>query len=183
MDAVLLFLPLLGALVAHAPVLRWNLFPALRRPIDAGTTLRGRRLLGDNKTWRGVIFMWSGVFVATLLLSYWPRWWSNLPADVQRAGAPLVGALLGLGTVLGELPNSLLKRQLDVPPGEQRRSVLGVLLSIYDQADFVPAIWLTLLPVWRMPLATAAAAFVVVTAIHLIANVVGWAIGARTAPI
>jgi hypothetical protein len=91
--------------------------------------------------------------------------------------------LLGLGTVLGELPNSFLKRRLDIAPGTQRRSLGGALLSLYDQADFVLAIWVLLLPIWTMSVTQAAIAFAVVTAVHLAINVVGYAVGARTAPI
>jgi hypothetical protein len=58
-----------------------------------------------------------------------------------------------------------------------------VLLSLYDQADFVPGIWLVLLPIWRMSVSQAVVGFVVVTAVHLVLNVVGWAIGARDGPI
>jgi hypothetical protein len=46
-------LPALRAPLAHAPVLRWNLMPSLRRPIS-------RRLFGENKTWRGALIMTSG---------------------------------------------------------------------------------------------------------------------------
>ena len=56
------FLPVLGAALAHAPVLRFDLLRALKQPIDARTTFRGRRLFGDNKTWRGAAAMFSGVF-------------------------------------------------------------------------------------------------------------------------
>ena len=48
-------LPVLGAPLAHAPVLRGDLMSGLARPIDLGLTVRGRRLFGDNKTWRGEI--------------------------------------------------------------------------------------------------------------------------------
>jgi hypothetical protein len=41
--------PVLGGYLAHAPVLRFDLLHHLGRPIDGGATLRGRRLLGDNK--------------------------------------------------------------------------------------------------------------------------------------
>jgi hypothetical protein len=48
-----------------------------------------------------------------------------------------------------------------------------------DQADFVPAVWLTLSPLWRMPARRAARAFAVVAGVHMCVNVVGYAIGAR----
>jgi hypothetical protein len=95
----------------------------------------------------------------------------------------LVGLLIGLGTVLGELPNSFLKRRMGVAPGTQRRSAAGLALTVLDQGDFVFGIWVVLLPVWVMSVPQAAFAFVVVAAAHLVINVVGYAIGARTAPI
>src|SRR5262249_12412993 len=144
MEVIWIFLPVLGAALTHAPVLRYDLFPALKRPLDAGATFRGRRLFGDNKTWRGALAMASGVFALTLVLSRVPAYWARLPVEIRQAGPVLFGLLLGLGTVLAELPNSFLKRQLDIAPGTQRRSLPGFLLTLLDQGDFVFGIWLTL---------------------------------------
>jgi hypothetical protein len=178
-DAPWLFLPLLGSLLAHAPVIRLDLLEALKRPIDGGAVLRGRRVLGDNKTWRGFLVMSAGVLLAALLLSRWPWYWQKLPEPVRRAGPAVFGALLGLGTVLAELPGSFVKRQLDVPPGEQRRSLPGALLSLWDQGDFVIGGWLLLMPVWVMPVRQVALSFVVVAAGHFLVSSVGYAIGVR----
>ena len=174
-----LFLPVLGAPALHAPVLRFDWLRGFKRPIDGGLTWRGRRLLGDNKTWRGAVVMITGVLTATLLLSPWDWWWSELPSGIRDAGPVVFGVLLGVGTVLDELPNSFLKRQLGIPPGQQR----SLLFTIYDQADFVLVIWIVLLPLWTMSVWQAAFVFAVVTAVHLVINVIGYAIGARTAPI
>jgi hypothetical protein len=179
MSALWIFLPILGALIVHAPVLRFDLFPSWRRPLDGGATFRGHRIFGDNKTWRGVAAMFSGVVLFAVVLSHVPAYWSKLPGEIQRAGGLTLGALVGLGAVLGELPNSFLKRQIGVEPGRQRRSLGGVALTIFDQGDFVPAVWLFLAPVWIMPWRSAALVFVVVVVIHMIANVVGFALGAR----
>ena len=179
LEAAWVFIPVIGAALTHAPVLRYDLFRNLVRPIDGGATFRGRRLLGANKTWRGAIAMASGVLVAALLLSRAQWFWSRLPSDIQAAGALPYGLLLALGTVIAEFPNSFLKRQLDIAPGSQRQSLAGVLLSLYDQGDFVLGVWLTLAPIWLMSLAQAAAAFACVAVIHLIVSVIGYAIGAR----
>ena len=183
MSALWVFVPVLGAATLHAPVLTFDLFQSLKRPLDFGATFRGRRLFGDNKTWRGALFMTAGVVFAVALLSLWPWYWHHLPDGIQDAGPWLYGLLLGLGVVLGELPNSFLKRRLGIAPGTQRRSLGGALFSLYDQADFVLAIWVLLLPIWTMSVGEAAVAFAVVTAVHLLINVVGYAVGARTAPI
>jgi CDP-2,3-bis-(O-geranylgeranyl)-sn-glycerol synthase len=181
--ALWVFVPVLGAPLLHAPVLTWDLLPALRRPLDGGATLRGRRLLGDNKTWRGAIVMVAGVVAATALLSLWPWYWHHLPGGIRAAGPWAFGALLGVGTVLGELPNSFLKRQLDIAPGTRRSSAPGVLLSLYDQGDFVLVVWVLLLPLWAMSPGQALVIFAVVSVLHLAINVGAYAIGARTTPL
>jgi len=183
MPTLLLFLPLLGSLVLHAPVLRFNLLRCLKHPIDGGRTYRGRRVFGDNKTWRGALVMLSGTVFATVVLSRVRAYWALLPMPIQAAGPWRFGLLLGLGTVLGELPNSFVKRQLGIAPGGRASSLRGVLLAIYDQGDFVPVVWAMLTPIWVIPPAQAALAFVVVIAVHAVVNVIGYAIGARTSPV
>ncbi|HEY7629861.1 MAG TPA: CDP-archaeol synthase, partial [Thermoleophilaceae bacterium] len=169
--------------ILHAPVLTFDLLKGLKKPLDCGATIGGKRVFGDNKTWRGAIAMLVGVVAAAALLSLWPWYWHHLPDEIQDAGPWLYGFLLGLGVVVGELPNSFLKRRIGIAPGTQRRTLGGALLSLYDQADFVLAIWILLLPIWVMSVGEAVIAFVVVTAVHLGINVVGYAVGARTAPI
>jgi CDP-2,3-bis-(O-geranylgeranyl)-sn-glycerol synthase len=180
--AAWVFLPATGALLAHAPVLRYDLAPRLKRPIDAGRTLRGRRLLGDNKTWRGALVMFSGAAATTVALSR-ARWFrSRLPEEVARAPVAAYAFLLGTAVVVAELPTSFVKRQIGIEPGAQRGSGAGALLSLYDQGDFVIAGALVLRPVWRPDAAQLAGAFATVSTAHLVSNVIGYAIGARTSP-
>ena len=177
------FLPTVGGALAHAPILRYDLFPSLKVPLDGGASPGGKRLLGDNKTLRGAIAMAGGTFAATLALHRldWCR--RRLPAELREAGAVPHGALLGAAVVLGELPNSVLKRRLDIAPGERAASPLGIALAIHDQADFVLGAWPLLWPVWRMSPRHVAEAFTIVAAVHLGVNLVGYALGARTAPL
>ena len=182
-ESLLVFVLVLGSPLAHVLVLRYDLLRPLKRPIDGGATFRGRRVLGENKTWRGALMMAGGVVVLTLLLSRWPTYWDALPAELTEAGPLAVGTLIGLAVVLGEFPNSFMKRQLGIAPGKQRRSPAGIALILWDQADFVPFVVLFLAPLWLMPLGHAAVAFAVVALVHLAINVIGYAVGARTAPI
>jgi CDP-archaeol synthase len=183
LSALWIFLPVLGAPLLHAPVLRWDLVPALKRPLDGGRMWRGRRILGDNKTWRGALCMTSGVVLATLALWQWGWWRDQLPDEINGSSPVLVGLLIGLGTVGGELPNSFLKRRLDIAPGARLRTLGGVALALLDQGDLVLGIWVCLLPIWVMPVWLAAIAFVAIAAVHAVLNVVGYAIGARAAPV
>lgn len=177
------FLPALGAAIAHAPVLRFDLLPSLERPLDGGATVGGRRLLGDNKTLRGALVMASGTTAAAVVLTRQDWFSDRLPDELREAPPALYGFLLGAGVVLGELPNSFLKRRLGIAPGDTRHSPLGVAIAVYDQADFVPVAALTLRPLWRVSAPELAGAFAVVAGVHSVVNVVGYAIGARSSPI
>jgi hypothetical protein len=170
------FLPALGGAIAHAPVLRFDLVPGLKRPIAAKT-------FGANKTVRGALVMSGGTLAATAALHRLPAYRERLPPELRAAGPLRHGALLGAAVVLGELPNSALKRRLGIAPGERGRSRLGVALAIHDQADFVLGAWPLLAPVWRMRAREVAEAFAVVAGVHLGVNLVGYALGARSAPL
>jgi hypothetical protein len=181
MRALWIFLPVIGAPLLHVWVLRGDWLRGLKAPLDGGRTFRGRRLLGNNKTWRGALLMTSGVLLATLVLSLWPWWWDQLPSGIRDAGPVLYGFLLGLGVVVGELPNSFLKRQLDIAPGSQRGSWSGRAITLLDQGDLVIGIWICLLPIHVLNVFEGVLAFVVISAIHFGVNLVGFAVGARTA--
>ena len=77
MPAVWVFLPVLGTPILHAPVLRWNLLPALRRPLN-------RRLFGENKTWRGALVMNGGTVAAAVVLHRLPAYRRRLPRPVAK---------------------------------------------------------------------------------------------------
>ena len=177
------FLPVLGAPLAHAPVLKWDLLRGLRRPLDGGRSLRGERVFGDNKTVRGALVMTAGTVAASVALDRVAWYRERLPPEVRDAGPVSVGLRLGVAVFAGELPNSFVKRRLGIAPGTQRRSAAGALISLVDQADWVPAAWLLLAPVRRLTVREAAGVAAIVTAIHLPINVVGYAVGARTSPL
>jgi CDP-archaeol synthase len=166
------FLPVLGAPALHAPVLRFDLLRALKRPIDGGRTFRGKRLLGDNKSWRGALVMSSGPLLAMLALSRADWYRAKLPPGADPA---VLGAILGFSVVAGELPNSFIKRRLGIAPGAQRH----LALTVFDQADFVLTAWLLLRPVYRMSAREAAEVFALVAAIHLPINLAGKRLGVR----
>lgn len=180
MSAKWVLLPVLGAPLAHAPVLKWDLLPGLAAlPVDGGRTFRGRRLFGANKTVRGALFMVAGPAVASVVLRR-SSWYSRrLPSEIADASPLVVGSLLGLGVFAGELPNSFVKRQLDIAPGSQRTDPAGVAITLVDQADFTFMSLALLRPVWRWSARDAVEIVAVATGVHLVTNVIGYAIGAR----
>jgi hypothetical protein len=127
--------------------------------------------------------MFAGVLGATVALERF-RWYRDrLPAEIRDVSPAVTGSLLGASVVLGELPNSFIKRQLDIAPGKHRGSFAGIAISLFDQADFVVATWLFLRPLFKMPVRDALDAAAVVTAVHIPLNALGYFVGARTSPI
>ena len=100
--------------------MKLDLLPGLRRmPLDGGRTFRGKRLFGDNKTWRGAVVTIGTTTLAAWALAQLSACCWPLPTLVPFAEThPVVwGLLLGTGYIVGELPNSFAKRQLGISPG------------------------------------------------------------------
>jgi CDP-2,3-bis-(O-geranylgeranyl)-sn-glycerol synthase len=149
-------------------------------PIDGGRTWRGRRLLGDGKTWRGTIV---GVLVGTLLAAL-----LNLvqPAVVGVLGVALpefpLAAMLALptGALLGDILASFLKRRT----GRER----GAAFPLLDQLDFVfVALVLTAVvaPGWfaaTFTLDVVLAVFVLTPILHVGTNVLAYWLGFKNEP-
>jgi len=101
---------------------------AFSMPLDGGRTVRGRRIFGDNKTVRGFVVMVPAVAVSFVVASQAASagdpaaigLWALTPVEYG-----LLGAWAGLGFMLGELPNSFVKRQLDIAPGGVTTSAIG----------------------------------------------------------
>jgi hypothetical protein len=157
--------PVIVAAVVHIAVIKLKLLEALKRPLDLGRTFRGRRLFGDNKTWRGALVMAGGSAAAAPLQGVLRLRDLEL-FDYGTANLPLVGLLLGLGFVVAELPNSFLKRQADVPPGERGPPWAVVL----DQVDSVIGCLVFLCLAWVPPLAVWVWVLVLCTGVHMALN-------------
>ena len=180
-QAMYLFLPLLCGAAVSGIVLRYNLWPYLVRPIDGGVTFRGRRLFGDNKTWRGMACSLLGclMMVAAQKYAIGDRADTLALIDYSQVSVFALGTALGLAAILGELPNSFLKRQLGIPPGDNARGPLRSVFYILDQVDLLMAVWPVLLfwlrPEWSFVLVSIAVVF----SVHQLVSIVGYAIGAR----
>ncbi len=110
-----LVLSLSTAGVFQVAWLRTGFSKKFSQRVDLGLTVRGRPLFGANKTLRGFMAM-----VPASGLSFWA--WSRVLSDglwpLSSWQFVAFGCLAGAGFMLGELPNSALKRQLDIGPGE-----------------------------------------------------------------
>lgn len=109
-DALWFVLPLYIANMAPVFVKKLNF---LNYPVDFNKTFYGKRILGDHKTWRGLIFGTVAGGLTSLL---------------QSRGI-FIGLILGLGALFGDMIGSSIKRRLNIPEGEK---LLGI-----DQLDFL----------------------------------------------
>lgn len=106
---------------AHTLWLRSRLSYRFRIPLDLGGTFRGKRIFGNNKTLRGFMVIVPATACSFLILgtivSNHPylsaRLWALSPGSYA-----LLGFVAGFGFMIGELPNSFIKRQLGIGPGE-----------------------------------------------------------------
>ena len=150
LQALWFVLPVLAAGLLHVCVIKLGWFAALaRQPLDRGLRLRGRRLWGDNKTVRGAVVMIGITTLMAAMLSQMADAVDLAVAPFQTAHPALWGLLLGTGYIVGELPNSLVKRQLDIAPGAAASGWKKSVFWVVDQLDSVVGMFLLLSIVWR----------------------------------
>jgi hypothetical protein len=158
-QALWLAVPVVVAGALHVLVIARGWFGALARcPLDAGWRLHGCRLLGDNKTVRGALTMVGATTAAVVLQAaiFGRCVWADALWLVDFEGvSPLRwGALLGVGYVAGELPNSFLKRRLGILPGAAPVGGRARLFWVADQLDSVVGILVATALVTRLSAAT-----------------------------
>ena len=144
----MMYVTLIPAVLSGIFVMLWCKLPILKaiaKPIDFGKNfIDGKRLFGDNKTWKGMLgyILFNTLFSvlwgfackggALLDLNFFYQYHENtIPFNL------LIGVLLGLGYSLFELPNSFLKRRLDITPGKTVKGFWKVFFVFLDQADSV----------------------------------------------
>ncbi len=163
-------------------------------PMDFGRTLRdGERVLGDGKTWRGLIGgTLSGAILGLLLFLPFGRiaptssWSFGFPAMDLGGGAVLAFAasgVLALGALLGDLVAAFLKRRMHKPRGAKAPGL--------DQYDFVVGALVVSLLVagWSVPRFFSGDAWFGLLAIILITpvlhrgvNIIGYRMGKKHEP-
>jgi CDP-2,3-bis-(O-geranylgeranyl)-sn-glycerol synthase len=139
---------------------------AFALPLDFGLRVRGRRVLGANKTLRGFVVMVPAVAAAFALLG------STAPASLGVWDLPVqsfaaLGAVAGFGFMAGELPNSFVKRQLDIAPGAATFRRLGTVVQfVVDRLDSGVGLLLGMSLMVPVPWQTWAVVLVAGPAIH-----------------
>lgn len=151
-------------LINKVPIInKWN------TPLDFGMNFRGKRILGDNKRLRGLVF---GIFLGGLTGLVVGVLNQNTVGTLHPFWA---GCVLGAGALLGDAIESFFKRQRGVAPGkpwfpfDQIDYIIGGLLAIY--VFMQPQIWVMV------------TIFVVYFGLHLLLAYIGYLLGLKKTPI
>lgn len=140
------------------------------KPIDLGRRfLDEKPIFGPHKTYRGFI---SGILIGTAV--GWVQE-SIAPLTGLPQGSTLLGFLLSLGALIGDLFGSFLKRRLNINPGAS--------LPIIDQIDFVLFALLFASLSENLPSPTGIIAIIAITIpIHLLANFIACLLRLKDTP-
>ena len=162
--------------VAHLPILKKYSYP-----IDSYKTWHGRRILGDGKTWRGlicgviagtftgyvqqIIYYDANFFLGTFIHS------NNLnlfPMTIKLA------FIISLGALIGDMVASFGKRLIGLPSGYPA--------PLLDQLDYIFGAFFfawTLVPV---DLDKFAIVVIITIPLHLVSNLVAYALKLKKVP-
>ncbi len=124
-----LFLP--AYLANTAPVITSLILKKkLATPLDLGKKWRGKRILGDHKTIRGVIaaMIIGGAVFWLQKIIYNNQVWKGISLINYDEKSIIIGIMLGLGAITGDAVKSFFKRRKGIKPGEK--------WFPYDQIDF-----------------------------------------------
>ena len=90
-----------------------------------------------------------------------------------------LGCLFGFIYMLCELPNSFIKRRIDIQPGKTKKSGLGCIFFIIDQIDSLIGIGLAMIFLCKIPTVTAIGYIVFGAILHITTNVILYALKIR----
>jgi len=151
-----------------APIIMKNL-PFLKYPLDFNLTLKGERVLGDNKTFRGLFF---GIIFSTIVVYIQVIIYKNFPINLSiieydKINYHLLGPLIGFGVIFGDAVKSFIKRRLKIKPGQQ--------FMPWDQIDCALGGLLFGRIVWKWPIEYAITIIFITFFLHIgIRHVASW---------
>ena len=151
----------------------WFIFPAYcanaapvifggGKPMDFGKKFfDGKPFLGAHKTFRGFL---AGIIVGTLVGLVQTLLYEQVLFEYgsQFQYSILLGFMLSLGALTGDLVESFIKRRLNRSPGRS--------LPVADQLDFILGAFLFSIPVLPPSLPAALIILLITIPIHLITN-------------
>lgn len=170
---------LLGG-IANMVFTKTSFYKKHNRPIDGGKKLKdGKRVFGDNKTWVGFVSMIlfciiTQIFIGFLCAIFGINHYNDLYIGINNTiiNNALLGCLFGFTYMLFELPNSFIKRRLDIQPGKTKKSGVGWLFFIVDQIDSLIGIGLMMILVCKIPVLTTIGYIIFGAGLHVCTNMI-----------
>lgn len=168
-EAFWFFLPAGIANLSPVIAARMPLLKNWKAPLDMGKSINGQRVLGANKTWRGLLF---GALMAALTagIIYEIRDSNN-----SLATAMIIGGLMGFGALIGDAVESFFKRRRGVKPGDA--------WFPFDQTDYIIGGLVIVAPFTDVSLALALAVFFLYFVLHVVTSYFGYLVGLKDKPI
>ena len=160
--------------IENIAVALWFIFPAYcanaapvifggGKPMDFGKTFfDGKVVLGAHKTFRGFL---AGIIIGTVVGIVQTILYKNFLFQQfgdQFQYSILLGFVISLGALSGDLIESFIKRRLNRSPGSS--------LPIADQIDFILGALLFSIPISAPSIITASIILVITIPIHLLTN-------------
>jgi len=139
------FVPIILSGIANMAWCKSTILKRTKKPIDNGKNfIDGKRIFGDNKTWKGIIgyilfntvfsVLWGFICKAANIELYdffYIQYDNTLIFNI------VIGLLLGMAYSLFELPNSFLKRRIGITPGKTLKGFSRAFFVFLDQADSI----------------------------------------------
>lgn len=167
--AILFFLP--AGLSNMAPILA-NKLPIIKNwdtPIDFGKSVRNKRILGNNKRWRGIVL---GTFIGGVSAVMISKLNANTIVTIDPFWA---GSILGFGALSGDAIESYFKRLKNIKPGNS--------WFPFDQLDYIIGGLFAILFFVELDFWVIATIFIVYFFLHLIVSYIGFKLGLKNKPI
>jgi hypothetical protein len=183
-QALFLLISMSLAGIVHVLWLRSRLSKQLAWPVDGGLHFRQRRLLGNNKRFCGFLALPPAAAAAFVVLAGMfdltsggsvPRPWALTLSEYA-----VLGMFCGFAFMLAELPNSFLKRQLDIAPGEAPTNLgLRILTFLIDRYDSIMGALIALSLIVPVSLATWVWVLLLGPVVHALFSIAMFALGLK----
>ncbi|MCG8571014.1 MAG: CDP-archaeol synthase [Spirochaetes bacterium] len=146
-----------------APVVMKNSFNKLKIPLDFNIKFGKDTIFGKNKTFRGLIFgIVFGVITAFIQSLLYNFEGIKIISFLDYSNWLLLGFLMGLGAIIGDLIESFFKRRFNIKSGKP--------FIPFDQLDFMIGAMVFVYPVFQLNLNQVITLLVLSFFLHILVN-------------
>lgn len=141
-----LTLPILVPGLSLIVALKFHILSYLDFPLDLGLYIKKKRILGDNKTFRGVLVMIIvAVFVSYILHILYKGNYEAYISRIFSQSPVVVGLTYSFSYILGESVNSFVKRRMNISAGKITPTKFKSLQVFFDLSDGIITVMIALL--------------------------------------